>query len=307
VRRESSKGDDAYPVCQAYKVYAGVLFLAVCTLAVVSPARAALFNDNVARKRIAEETTRIDELRSQTESINARIGRIEEGLRGTQTAQQSMLELVNQIEALRREMQQLRGQIEVVKHNVENAAKRQRDMYVDLDTRMRRLEQSGGGAAPPTPGGAAPPPPETPPAAAAKPPATVAPAVTAGTASAEEVRAYESAQQQRRLGNFKAAINAFQAFLTQYPASPLAHRAQYWIGDSQFNLRDYKSAIATQQRLIATYPDSASAPDALLNIASSQAELGDTAAARKTMDALVARHPGSEAAEKARRRMTSMR
>ena len=125
--------------------------------------------------------------------------------------------------------------------------------------------------------------------------------------SADETRVYEAAQQQRRNGNYQGAITSFQSFLGQYPKSALAHRAQYWIGDSYFNLRDYRNAIASQQKLIAAYPDSASAPDALLNIASSQAELGDNANARRSMDALVARYPGSEAAEKARRRMSTLR
>ncbi len=272
----------------------GVLIRSVAALilAMAVPAHAALFGDDVARKQVAEQTRRVDDLRSQTETISARIGKIEESLRS-----QSMLEVVNQIELLKREIQSLRGQVEVVNNGVESNAKRQRDMYVDLDTRMRRIEQgSTTPAAPAAPGADA---------GTAPPPAGAAP-VVAG-ASADEARIYEAAQQQRRIGNYQGAITSFQSFLGQYPRSPLAHRAQYWIGDSYFNLRDYKNAIASQQKLIATYPDSASAPDALLNIGSSQAELGDGANARKTMDTLVARYPNSEAAEKAKRRMTTLR
>lgn len=272
----------------------GLLALAgvLCMVAGVAslPARAGMFDDDVARKQIAEQTRRVDDLKSQTESISGRIGKIEESLRN-----QPVLELVNQIEALKREIQALRGQVEVVSNGVENNAKRQRDMYVDLDTRMRRIES--GGAAPSGPG----------PGAEATPPPT-APGVPAVAGnSTDETRIYEAAQQQRRNGNYQGAISSFQSFLGQYPRSPLAHRAQYWIGDSYFNLRDYKNAIASQQKLISTYPDSASAPDALLNIASSQAELGDNASARKSMDTLVARYPGSEAADKAKRRMTTLR
>jgi tol-pal system protein YbgF len=273
----------------------GVLMRAVAALilAIAAPVYAGMFDDDVARKQIAEQARRVDDLKAQTETISSRIGKMEESLRS-----QSMLEVLNQIESLRREIQTLRGQVEVVNNGVESSAKRQRDMYVDLDTRMRRLEQGPGGAAAPPPGpaeGAAPPP-----AAAA------APAAVAG-ASADEARMYEAAQQQRRIGNYQGAITSFQSFLGQYPRSPLAHRAQYWIGDSYFNLRDYKNAIASQQKLIAAFPDSASAPDAMLNIASSQAELGDGVSARRTMDTLVARYPGSEAADKARRRMTTLR
>jgi tol-pal system protein YbgF len=118
---------------------------------------------------------------------------------------------------------------------------------------------------------------------------------------------YEAAQNQRKVGNYQGAIVAFQGFVQQFGRSPLAHRAQYWIGDSYFNLRDFKNAIISQQKLIATYPDSASVPDGLLNMASSYLELGDNASAKKTMDTLVARYPTSEAAEKAKRRLTSVR
>src|SRR5262245_1819015 len=112
---------------------AGALILA--TVAAVS-AHAGMFDDDVARKQIAEQSRRVDDLKSQTETISARIGKIEESLRN-----QSMLDVVNQIELLKREIQSLRGQVEVVNNGVESNAKRQRDMYVDLDTRMRRIEQ----------------------------------------------------------------------------------------------------------------------------------------------------------------------
>jgi tol-pal system protein YbgF len=241
---------------------AGVAACTVLLALMLTPSQAlALFGDDVARKQVAEQQKRLDELRQLTEGIAARLGRLEE--EAAKTSQ--MLAL---------------------------AAKRQRDMYVDLDQRLRRFEQPPGAAAsqPAVPALAE----------SAKPPATAA------TAN-EENEAYERAQALRRAGNYAAAISAFQAFMTRYPKSTLAPRAQYWIGDSQFNLRDFKAAIASQQRLLSAYPDSSSVPDALLNMASAQIETGDAAAARKTMDGLIARFPASEAAEKARRRIGATR
>jgi tol-pal system protein YbgF len=138
-------------------------------------------------------------------------------------------------------------------------------------------------------------------------PASAPPSQVASAAAGEDARVYEAAQNQRRIGNYQAAIVAFQGFLAQYPKSALAPRAQYWIGDSYFNLRDFKNAIANQQKLVANYPDSASVPDAMLNMASSQLELGDMASARRTMDNLITRYPTSEAAEKAKRRLATLR
>ena len=140
--------------------------------------------------------------------------------------------------------------------------------------------------------------------AGGKPGASPPPGASAASA---ETRAYEAAQNLRRIGNYQGAAIAFQNFVKQYPKSPLAPSAQYWIGDSYYNLRDYRLAITSQRLLLVTYPDSNKVPDALLNIASAQAEMGETAAARRTMDELVAKHPNSDAADKARRRMANLR
>jgi tol-pal system protein YbgF len=266
----------------------GVFASAMALFAAACPAAAGLFDDDIARKQIVEQQGRLDALSQQQEQVAERLAKMEEALKN-----QPVIALASQIEALREDMRQLRGQIEVVANNIEVAAKRQRDMYVDLDSRLRRLEQPGGGATPPAAPGSG-----SAPATGGSPSAS---------ASTDEGRAYEAAQEQRRSGNYQGAIAAFQGFITQHPKSPLAARAQYWIGDSYYNLRDFRSAIANQQKLLSAYPDSTSVPDALLNIASSQMELGDGAAARKTMDGLVARYPTSEAAEKAKRRLTTLR
>jgi tol-pal system protein YbgF len=261
--------------------------LSVCALpwllvALVSagPAGAQLFGgDDTARKQIAFEVKRIDALVHQNEALAARLTAMEETLK---SASNPALELSQQIERLRQEIMQLRGQVEVVANETQDAAKRQRDMYTDIDSRLKRLEQGPA-------------------------PAAQAPASAATVAGDAETRAYEAAQNHRRVGNYPAAIAAFQAFIAQYPKSPLAHRAQYWIGDSQYNLREFKNAITSQQKLIANYSDSASVPDALLNIASCQLELGDAAAARRTLDGLVTRYPSSEAADKGRRRLATLK
>ena len=266
--------------------------LALAGLLAAAPAVAGVFDDEVARKQIAEQQKKVDELRQQTTDINARLAKIEDGAK---SQSQPALALVSEIERLREEIRGLRGQVEVLGNDIEGISKRQRDMYVDLDLRLRRFEQPGTGAV-------------ASPSAAGTPAGTDATKVaTAAPVSGDENDNYERAQGLRRIGNYQGAISAFQGFITRFPKSTLAPRAQYWIGDSYFNLRDFKSAITSQQKLIAAYPDSSSVPDALLNMASSQLESGDTAAARKTMDGLIARYPTAEASEKARRRLANLR
>lgn len=310
----------------------GACACALLLLAGGAPAQAGMFDDEEARKQIAAEKKRVDELRTQQQTVDARVAKLEESLKS-----QPLLDLFTQIESLKTELNKLRGQIEVLNNTAENTAKRQRDMYLDLDTRLTRFEQQGGPAAvtpapaaapavAPPPAAAATPAGQKPaaavaavtaaaaaqkPAAAAAPAAPAAPAVAGAAADppadpAAETRNYEAAQSQRRLGNYQGAIVAFQNFIRQYPRSNLAPRAQYWIGDSYFNLRDFKLAIAAQQALIKTYPDSPTVPDAMLNIASSQIEMGETIAGRKSLEELVGRFPISDAADKAKRRLGAM-
>jgi tol-pal system protein YbgF len=290
-------------------------------------AHAGLFDDEEARKQIAAEKRRVDELsteiRNQQQAVDARVAKVEEALKS-----QALLDLFTQIEALKTELNKLRGQVEVLNNSIENTIKRQRDMYLDLDTRVTRIEQQGvpGPAAAAAPGA-----PATPsvPAAVAAAPATAAPAtapaaqtpattvanaaVAANVAvpapgdAAAETRNYEAAQAQRRLGNYQGAIAAFQNFIKLYPKSYLAPRAQYWIGDSYFNLRDFQLAISSQQTLIKTYPESPSVPDAMLNIASSQIEMGELVVGKKSLEELVNKFTISDAADKARRRLAAMK
>jgi tol-pal system protein YbgF len=124
---------------------------------------------------------------------------------------------------------------------------------------------------------------------------------------AREMKAYDAASNLFRRNDFRSSIEAFRAFLKDYPDSPLAVNASYWIGISYANLRDYRNAMSTQQEILAKYPQSAKAPDAMLAIAAIQIEQGDAGSARNTLEDIIARYPGSEAAGKARTRLAALR
>ncbi len=290
--------------------------LATCLVA--PPARAALFDDEEARKRIDETNQRLTQVQKQLED---RLTALEAQLKS-----QGLVEIFSQVEQLKSDVARLRGQIEVLNHELEQAGKRQRDLYVDLDSRLRKLEggpgaavspaaPAGAAAAPATgasgagASGAAPAPSApSPPAGASAPIAAAAGA--SGTSQPAgmpdgggEQRAYDAALDQFKSGNYAAAITSFTSFVKAYPKSPLAPSAQYWIGNAQFAQKDYRAAIASQRQLVAAYPESQKVPDALLNIATSQFEMGDAAASRRTLEALIGKYPQSDAAVKARQRL----
>ncbi|SEM95599.1 tol-pal system protein YbgF [Nitrosomonas marina] len=292
---------------------------------------AGLFGDDKAREQI-------NTLRQQVEEMEARIAEMEEALKS-----QALLELYTQVETLGMELGRLRGQIEMLNHDNASLQKRQKDFYIDLDSRLRQIEDPD--APPPTYGEPAN---DTPPAETTERPVSglsdpqttdyltadssasntesrIAYEESPGRIAAEneehtrrsaaipnqdlkpagttEKQTYDAAFQLFTNGDYRGAKSQFETFLKQHPHSSLAPSAAYWIGNAYYALRDFQDAIRAQQNLIDRYPDSSKVPDALLNIASSQNELADGKAARKTLEELIAQYPFSNAAEKAKQRL----
>jgi tol-pal system protein YbgF len=255
---------------------------------VAAPARGALFDDDEARRRIEELKTRVDQVERT----------LAQRLEALEAKSAGLADLFRDVEQIKADIAKLRGQYEVLTYELEQAQKRQRDLYLDLDSRVRRLE--GGPGAPGAPAGpGAPAAGDTtaPPAGPGPPPAAADPAA--------EQKSYDAALESFKSGNFGAAVASFQSFVRAYPKSPLAPSAMYWAGNAQYAQREFRPAIATQRQLIATYPDSQKVPDALLNIASCQIELGDVPAAKRTLEDVVSKYPSSEAATKARQRLSA--
>lgn len=225
----------------------------VVTMSAMSlPARAALFEDEEARKAILDVRAKLEAKADKT----------------------SVLELASQIEALRQEVAKLRGQNEVMANELANAQRRQKDFYVELDSRTRKLE----------------------------PQQMVIDGKDVIVGPAEQ-QAYDAAMAQFKAGNYKGAAKSLGDFVKRYPKSGYAASAQYFLGSSFYALRDYRNAISAQSTLLKQYPDSSRVPDAMLNIASCYAELKDKMQAKKWLERVIAQHPKSEAAKTARERL----
>ena len=246
------------------RVAAVIVTAAACAPLVAS---AGLFDDDEARRAILDARTRIDNMQRE---LNSRME--------SKADKSAMLDFANQNEQLRLDLAKLRGQIEVLTNDLANAQQRQKDFYVDLDTRLRKLE-----------------------------PQKVT--VDGQEASVEqgEQRSYDAALASFKGGDYKGAVSTFTDFLRRYPQSGYAAAAQYWLGTSYYAQRDYRNAIVAQQIVVKTYPDSTRAPDALLNMATCYVELKDKLLARRTLETLIARYPDSTAAQSAKERITTLR
>src|SRR5687768_5465411 len=108
-----------------------LLFLICC-----NSSYAGVFDDEEARRQIAAQQALIRDARNQGQALEGRVVKLEEVLNN-----QPLLELHSQIEALRLDLNKLQGQIEVLGNENELTQKRQKDFYIDLDSRLRRKGQ----------------------------------------------------------------------------------------------------------------------------------------------------------------------
>jgi tol-pal system protein YbgF len=244
--------------------------VAACVLAF--SAQAALFEDDEARRAVldlrqkvdASQQRMTDELRRANDD-NAQLRR-------------SMLDLSNQIEALRNEMANLRGQNEQLAKGFADVQRTQKDLTQGVDERLRKFE-----------------------------PGKVALDGKEFVAEPAEKQEFEAALATLRKGDFAAAQTSFVNFMKRYPQSGYQSSSLFWLGNAQYALRNYRDAMTNFRSLVATEPGHARAPEALLSMANCQVELKDVKSARKTLDDLVKTYPQSEAASVAKERLAKLK
>jgi tol-pal system protein YbgF len=242
-----------------YKSALGAALVAAFSCAPIA-AHAGLFDDAEARKAILDIRTRLDSLQAD------------------KADKSSTLTLADQNDQLRQEIARLRGQVEVLTNQLSEAQQRQKDFYVDLDTRVRKLE-----------------------------PQQVTIDGKDVTVDNTEQKSYDSSLAVLKSGDYKGAAVAFNDFLRRYPQSGYAPAAQFYLGNAYYGQGDFKNTVATLQGLLKNAPDNAKVPDAQLLIGSSYIELKDKVAAKKMLTALISQHPDTPAAKSAKDRLASLK
>jgi tol-pal system protein YbgF len=229
-----------------------------------------------------------DPMQIKLNDIDERLGRVERVVNN-----QSLLTLSQRIDVLEAQLREMRGTVDELQNSNETLRKQQRDLYADLDRRIKALETTlhgGGGTAGVGAGAAA-----------------VGPVPPAGpSAGTDDQGAYNRAFDALKSSDYSSAIAQFRDFLRVYPKSSLADNAQYWLGEGYYVTRDYDNAIAAFRAVGEQYPQSRKAPDALLKIGYAQFELRHMADSRATLTQVVQRYPGTDAAKLAAERLTKI-
>ncbi len=209
-------------------------------------------------------------------------------------------DLVRQVEDLRHEVQQLRGEMEVMQHRIQNlqgAAStapppvsqptNNTSRFVTTDrTQLPGRVQSGMPPAIPTENTVE----------RSSPPED----------SARLESEYQNAFDLLKAGRYPQAQKAFQAFLDAYPSSSYAGNAQYWLGESYYVQNQYAPALGEFGRVIQNHPKSAKVPDAMLKVGYIQYDRKAYDKSRKILEDLVSQYPQSTPAILARKQLDRM-
>ena len=221
--------------------------------------------------------------------------------RTTQTLidiQRTLARLGTRLDELGRETGQLQGRVDELRRRVDMLA---------LQFEVGPAPAASGTA--PPPGASAP---------AASPPAVAQRPAPAGTQASD---LYQTAYIDFTRGHYNLAIAAFREYVRLYPGTPLAEKAQYWIGESHFSLakahqargetdravQEFERAVQEFRAVAITYPRSDRVPSALYKEALALAELGQLSLAEARLQFLLDQFPSTEEAAQAKDELARLR
>lgn len=249
---------------------------------------------------------------ADVQSLERRLQRLENIVNSGQLAQ-----IVQQLDALSGEIRELRGEIETQGHRLDELRERQRNLYADLDRRLRELEVAGRVMEPEEPAdGEAADAGNDEAADVAVEAALEASTGESGDGSDEqgserdpeaERKAYDAAFQLLREGRYEESAEAFRSFLEDFPDGPYADNARYWLGESRYVTRKFTPALEAFRQVVENHPGSAKVPDARLKMGYTLYEMARYDEAREVLQTVVKQHPDSAVARLAEERLVKMK
>lgn len=238
---------------------------------------------------LSPEERRLQEVETKTAQLSRRL----DSMNQQQTDQD--------LTRIREDIRVLRGDMEKLRFDFDARDRSAKDLYLDLDRRLARLEQGGGGvqSVVPSPGaviGA--------PSVPTNTPGTLAPASTKATvATPEEERAYLGTFDLLKNGKYDEAVKGFRGMLDQWPQGRYADNGWYWMGEAQLVKRDYSGAAASFQSLADRFPTSPKIADGLYKLGLCQAELKRNNEARASLQRVLREYPNTNAANLAKQKL----
>jgi tol-pal system protein YbgF len=263
----------------------GAFLLATLTLAAAGQDRS--------KKAIEVVYDDVQILKQQVQEIRARLDQNAEEIRALQDQVKAVADLVRQAmtgqAGLQEGLQAVPAQYQNIVRKIDGLVLEFQQIAADLAAARvpqappAATEESGAKPAPQTPAKTVP---------KEKPPAAPPAAPPAPTISPQE--AYSVAYNDYLKGNYDLAVDSYKLYRSQFPESPLADNALYWIGECRYSQRKFEEAIDAFDELILTYPQGDKVAAAYLKKGLSFIELGKKPEALAALKILVVKYPLEE-------------
>ena len=233
-------------------------------------------------------------LKTQVQDLRARLDRSAEDLRAIRDELKTLGDLIRQSIA---DQAGFKDDVRAVPAQYQDLLRRFDQLSLDfqkLSADLAAVRTSAAAQAPPEKGGreaAAQKSPETKPGT--PPPASPAAgqAQPAAAANISPSESYRMAYNDYLKGNYDLAIESFKLYRRQFPNSPLADNALYWIGECHFSQKRYLEAIDVFNEVIVSYPQGSKAAAAYLKKGLCFMELGKKDEALAAFKLLVSKYP----------------
>jgi len=213
---------------------------------------------------------------AEMRKLERRVARAEAAGGGAE--RRAVADAVAEIDALRADVDALRGRLEVAEKTAADALGEARRARQEI----ARRSVGGGDAAQPE--AAAQEPPEQPPLSA-------------------ELRDYREAYAAWRGDDLDRCIDLFRAFLQTHPSSSYGDDATFWEADCHFKKGDFKQAAIRFDDVVRYFPEGNKAADALYREGEALLRLGYQKAARKAFERVIDEYPDSGRAQEASRQI----
>lgn len=117
---------------------------------------------------------------------------------------------------------------------------------------------------------------------------------------------YQNGLRDYNTGKYDLAHQEFADYIHNFPSNDLASNAQFYLGEILYAQGNYKDAINAYDAVLVNYPHSFKLADSLLKKAMAEEELGMKTSATRDLRDVVRRFPGSDSARRAQAKLREM-
>jgi tol-pal system protein YbgF len=237
---------------------------------------------------------------AELRKVEARVIDMERGRpSGGGELREQLADYVADIDALRDEIRTLEGRLEVTERAAADALKDARKARTELAQLKARSQRGGSGSATVLASGGL----------DSQAGGAAIDSDGDGTAPetlSVEIEAYRTAHAAWQRDDTESCVDQFREFLQNYPKSPYADDAAFWMADCHYKQSEYKKAVLRFDEVVRNYPAGNKAPDALYRQGESLLKLGPgfREAAKRAFERVIKEYPESARSNEAKEQLS---